>query len=112
MKSASLAELTCATFSGLLHSRFQIHGHTLGPVELELVEVTPHPSGQPTTQNQSDDSFSLIFAGPVHQFLAQQMYRFEHDKLGAFDLFIVPIGKEQNGFQYQAIFNRSPGPGR
>ena len=105
MKSVTLAEMTCATFAELLHSRFQVHGTTQTPVGLELLEATPRPSGQ---QNASTtDSFSLIFAGPLEQFLPQRTYRFEHETLGAFDLFIVPIGKDQNSFQYEATFNRT-----
>jgi hypothetical protein len=29
-----------------------------------------------------------------------------HDKLGEFDLFLVPVAKNENGFQYEAVFNR------
>src|SRR4051794_14464327 len=104
MKSLSFAEMSCATFSALIHSRFRIQGNTPAPVELELVEATPHPSGQP-------GNFSLLFAGPLKQCLPQQTYRFEHEKLGAFDLFIVPVGKDQTGFQFQAIFNSPSSPG-
>ena len=95
MKSVSLAEMACATFVELLHSRFRIHGSG-PPIELELQEATPHQAG----------SFSLIFAGPLTHFLPQRTYRFEHEPL-SFDLFIVPIGQDQNGFQYEAIVNRA-----
>jgi hypothetical protein len=30
----------------------------------------------------------------------------EHDNLGAFDLFLVPIGPEKERMCYQAVFNR------
>jgi hypothetical protein len=30
----------------------------------------------------------------------------EHEVLGSFELFIVPIGKDQNGVMFQALFNR------
>ncbi len=97
MKSVSLAEISCATFVELLHSRFRIQGSGPAPIELELQEATPHQAG----------SFSLIFAGPLTQFLPQRTYRFEHDKPLSFDLFIVPIGQDQHGFQYEAIVNRA-----
>src|SRR2546429_6349472 len=106
MKSVPLAEMSCAKFSGLLHSRFRVQGNTPTPVQLELVEATPHQSGQKTAQTQAG-SFALLFAGPLDQFLPQQTYHFEHEKLGAFDLFIVPTGKDQNSFHYEALFNRS-----
>jgi len=105
MKPVPLTELTYATFADLIHSRFRVHGSAQPPVEIELVEATPQQSSRDTAQAQ-DGNFSLVFAGPLQQFLSQRTYHFEHEKLGAFDLFIVPIGKDQNSFQYEAIFNR------
>ena len=102
MKSVPL-DLSYATFAELLRSRFGVHGEAL--VEIELVEATAHESGRKTAQAQVG-TFSLVFIGPLHQFLPQRTYLIEHDKLGAFDLFMVPIGKDQNGFHYEAVFNR------
>jgi hypothetical protein len=34
------------------------------------------------------------------------MYTFEHDRIGRFELFVVPIGRKPGLFQYQAVFNR------
>ena len=110
MKRVPLTELSYATFAGLLHSKFQVRSNAPAPVEIELVEATAHQSGRETTQAQ-EGRFSLVFAGPLHQFLPQRTYLFEHEKLGAFDLFIVPISKDQNAFHYEAIFNRPVPPG-
>ncbi|MSU58984.1 MAG: hypothetical protein EXS35_12600 [Pedosphaera sp.] len=101
MKSVPLAELSYATFVELLHSKFRVRGSAPAPVEIELVEVTAHQSGQAQSGN-----FALVFTGPLHQFLPQGTYLFEHEKLRAFDLFIVPVGKDQKGFRYEAVFNR------
>jgi len=30
----------------------------------------------------------------------------EHEKLGTFDLFIVPLGPDSAGMRYEVIFNR------
>jgi hypothetical protein len=54
---------------------------------------------------QNSDSFSLLFVGPPENFLHQHTYKFEHKDMGAFDLFIVPVGQRDEGFVYQAIFN-------
>jgi len=109
MKSVPLAEMSYATFARLLHSRFRVRGSDSAAVEIELLEATAHQPGRETTQAQ-EGRFSLVFAGPLDQFLPQRTYLFEHEKLGAFDLFIVPIGKDQNGFHYEAIFNRPAQP--
>jgi hypothetical protein len=36
--------------------------------------------------------------------LPQRIYRIEHATLGAFDLFLVPIGPDAQGLRYQAVF--------
>ncbi len=89
-------KMSYAIFSGLLHSTFRVQGNA-SVTDLELIEATAHGS--------SAKNFSLTFSGPLDQFLPQQTYRIEHKSLGAFDLFIVPIGKDQKSFSYQAIFN-------
>jgi hypothetical protein len=30
----------------------------------------------------------------------------EHDEMGQFDLFLVPIRQDDQGFYYEAVFNR------
>jgi hypothetical protein len=52
------------------------------------------------------ESFSLLFRGPLAPQLAQGTYEFAHDAIGAFALFIVPVGADAEGVRYEAIFNR------
>jgi hypothetical protein len=92
------AELSYATFAELLHTAFQVSDADATAMELTLTEVTMH-GAEATT-------FSLIFTGPLDRFLPQRTYLFEHEKLSPFQLFIVPIGKDAKGFQYEAVFNR------
>ena len=111
MKPVPLAEMSFATFAGLLHSRFRVQASETTSVEVELIEATPHESAGEAAQADVRN-FSLVFVGPSNQFLPQQTYGFAHDKLGTFDLFIVPVGKDRKGFQYEAIFNRPRVPAR
>ena len=92
--------LTCRTFSGLLRTAFRVLLPGSPPLPLELTEVTEHSSSPQV------ESFSLIFRGPLAPRLPQQIHKVEHDKLGAFDLFLVPIGLEKERMCYQAVFNR------
>jgi hypothetical protein len=39
-----------------------------------------------------------------HDLLPQRIYRLEHDELGALDLFLVPIGRDDSGVRYEAVF--------
>ena len=48
-------------------------------------------------------AFSLFFLGPV--LLPQQIYRLTHDGFAdPIDLFLVPVGKDPGGFNYEAVF--------
>ena len=52
------------------------------------------------------ERFSLYFVGPGDFYLPQSIYRMEHDALGTLEIFIVPVGKEEAGYRYEAVFNR------
>jgi len=49
--------------------------------------------------------FSLIFVGKHPQVLEQRLYPFDLAGIGKVDIFLVPIGKDENGVSYQALFN-------
>lgn len=52
------------------------------------------------------ENFSLHFIGREGAPLPQRIYLFDHDSLGALDLFIVPVKQDAEGVHYEAIFNR------
>jgi hypothetical protein len=35
----------------------------------------------------------------------QQIYQVEHPTLGSFELFLVPVGPDEQGMCYEAVFN-------
>ena len=104
MNPTPFTGISFAKFVELLHSKFRVHDGVPQPVEVELVEATPYQTGRDTAPAQTGN-FSLIFAGPLYPFLPQKTYRFEHDMIGAGDLFIVPIGQDKSGYRYEAVFN-------
>jgi hypothetical protein len=55
---------------------------------------------------ERQERFSIFFRGPHGMLLEQKIYTFEHDKMGTFDMFIVPIGVDEDGYTYEAVFNR------
>ena len=94
------ASLTHEAFSQNANSKFQVQNDDNTPVELELVEVTElkvYPQQQ---------EFTLTFRGPLNQFLDQGVRQFTHDQMGQFELFIVPVKQDAEGFYYEAVFNR------
>ena len=95
-----LGNSTIETFSPHLNSRFQMRYGDSQIAELELISVTD--VGSTPRQIQ----FSLVFLAPESAPLWQGIYTLDHDKLGTFSLFLVPIGKDKQGVEYEAIFNR------
>lgn len=83
-----------------MHSIFRLTAGNGKPLELELVSV----SGLLETERQRN--FSAMFLGPLDRPLGQGMYRTEHDRLEAVDLFIVPVNRTEKGYEYEAVFNR------
>ena len=105
-------ELTYDLFARLEKTRFQVLLDEHNRIELELAEVLVLRRGAASaeTTRTNPESFSLTFRGPADRLLPQQTHIFEHEKVGRFNLFIVPLGREAGAIQYQAIFNRMPKP--
>jgi hypothetical protein len=94
------ADLTHEEFSKHLNTRFGIRISEAQLIEVELTEV----SELLITARQ--ERFSLIFRSANDILVAQGLHRFEHDQMGPFDLFIVPVDRDENGTYYEAVFNR------
>ena len=95
-----IENLTKEMFAESLNTKFKLYPEPSGAIEVELVELNESIS------TPKQEQFALLFRGPLDHFLQQRIYRMEHEKLGALDLFLVPVGKDQDGFQYEAVFNR------
>ena len=95
-----LEKMTAATFSEHLNTKFHLHLPSSETLELELIGV----DDLGLTDRQ--ERFSLIFRGPIEYPLPQATYEMVHDKLETFDLFIVPISRDEDGLRYEAAFNR------
>ncbi len=60
-----------------------------GKLLLELASVTVLPGGRPEAKRAP---FSLVFHAPHPIRLPQAIYRLEHERLGAMELFLVQVG--------------------
>jgi len=105
MNHVSLDSFTLATFSPVINTIFRVRANDSTWVELNLARATPPRHSRPDAHDHK--SFSLWFLGPNDQLLVQRLYSFEHDNIGRFDLFIVPVGRSEKGIEYQAVFNRA-----
>jgi hypothetical protein len=98
-----VASLTEKEFSQHVNSKFRVNVGAESGVDLELVEV----KGYMRKENEQTgmERFSIYFQGPGEPHLPQKLYTFQHDQMGEFDLFVVPVGKTEKGFRYEAVFN-------
>ena len=95
-----LAELTHEDFARRLDERFRLHTDTTSH-ELRLFQVKPLGMGMPGGRQP----FSLLFRAPQDALFPQMIYRIENDRMGALDLFLVPLGPDEHGMVYEALFN-------
>lgn len=93
-----LNELTAETFTPLQGHHFRLTPDDSDAFEVELIEVTEGAQGGSRTQ------FSLLFRGGPDPPLVQRIYQLEHEQLGALEIFLVPLGPDDVGQRYEAIF--------
>jgi len=96
-----MTELTIETFQPHAGSTFVLHEAALPPLELTLEAIDPLRRYIETSR----PPFSLIFRCPDMQVLPQETYCLEHPALGEVSIFLVPVGRDASGVQYQAVFN-------
>jgi hypothetical protein len=111
MNMVPLEQLGYEAFVGLVKTGFRVWIDAHDSVDLELSEITPRVVSAGGTARPAYETFALVFLGPAGRLLAQQIYLFESEKLGRFELFIVPVSRDQSGARYQATFNRLAKPG-
>jgi hypothetical protein len=101
-----LETFTLATFAPHRSETFRIHPEGSLPFDAELIaaDALGGDSAGGGEQAGRRAPFSLVFRGPTTPVLPQRIYRIEHPEIGAFDLFLVPIGPDSAGMRYEAIF--------
>lgn len=90
-------------FARLLNQTFHIQADLPEPLACELIEVNKLGSKKKKGQ-AGRRPFSVIFHGPVDPILSQRIYQVSHEKLGVLELFLVPVGQDKKGIQYEALF--------
>ena len=100
-----LESLQSSDFTPLLNQTFRIRTAANELLDVELVEVTEMGSGTAGCGNAPERRpFSIVFRGPMDVLIPQNIYEIEHEKLGTISLFMVPIGPDQKGMRYEAVF--------
>ncbi len=88
------------TFIDYLKDEFQVQDRQPDEFSIRLVGISDR------SVSPRQECFTLLFRGPAAYFLPQGIHTLKHNQLGEFDLFLVPIAKDQQGYQYEAVFNR------
>lgn len=95
-----LNELKHEHFSRLVDQPFIIK-HDRGTLVVTLIEAKRFGTGERAGLR---DPYSLIFRSSERGHLPQHIYEVSHATLGDHELFLVPIGSDEQGMRYQAIF--------
>lgn len=95
-----LATLNIEDFAPFVGQAFQVGGLE-PPAALHL----DNASAARSSSGASRASFALLFRGPLQPPLPQGTYALRHPTRGPLDIFLVPVGADTQGLQYEAIFN-------
>ena len=94
-----LAQLKPPMLAEHVGSAFEVLDDPSNVFCLTLTEVAGH------IQTERNETFSLLFHGPLERFMPQGIHKLKHPKLGELEIFLVPIAQDKEGFQYEAVFN-------
>jgi hypothetical protein len=92
--------LTQKAFADQINTKFTLLVEGLDPVELKLGRVSD------LIASNGAEAFSIVFKGPREFVLRQNTYRLEHDVMGTLSILLVPVGMDEQGTDYEAVFNR------
>ena len=93
----SLPGLT--SFTEQIGLTFKVIDFSPVPFELTLVRVVEH------AKTEHSEAFSVFFLGPTDCFMPQGIQKIRHEQLGELEIFLVPVAKTKDGFEYEAAFN-------
>jgi hypothetical protein len=108
----SLDRMSYAALAGQINTSFRVRVTPHRFVELTLLKAplgppTPQRPGRRLPWDAANEKFSLIFSGPKDAPLASAIQRFEHPRLGSFEMSIGQIGADHpERIRYEAVFNR------
>lgn len=88
-------------FNSCLNQPFTLELNDSSVYSVKLISVDKHP-GSATMGDH--EPFSVVFRGNSNTVLEQQIYLIKHGTLGDMELFIVPIGPDDEGMRYEAVF--------
>ena len=98
-----LINATHEDFEACLEEAFIVKSETGAGSELRLIEVKTLGTIDPNLNTRQP--FSLLFRGPLEPAFQQQILELENSTVGEISLFLVPVGADEEGVLYDAMFN-------
>jgi hypothetical protein len=97
-----LETFTIETFRPRLGELFHVRVDEEMRLPIKLTDVFPW--GADAAAGGDRVPFSLIFHTVPQGIFPQSTYRVEHEQLGPFEIFLTPIGPDERGMRYEAVF--------
>jgi len=93
-------ELTRDDYAANLNTDFVVEFNPEMKITMQLIEATE------VLERFRQRTYSLLFQAPADTPIAQGMLNIEHEKLGQFNIFLVPVGKDDRGVLFESVFNQ------
>ena len=102
----TLDTLTIEAFQPRVGNLFRIRLSPDSAIEAELIEARAlgDPGRPPAGKLARREPFALSFRTTQKGALPQRIYQVEHDEMGSYEIFLVPIGPDGTGMVYEAVF--------
>lgn len=94
-----LEQIKPTTLTAYVGSQFEVLENLPNPLSITLTNIVEH------AKTERQEVFSLFFHGPSDIYLEQRTYRLKHQEFGELEIFLVPVGKDKDGFEYESVFN-------
>jgi hypothetical protein len=108
----SLDQISYPALAGQINTLFRVRLCAGRTVDFKLLKAPLAPRTRVTLGRRlpgdvGNEKFSLIFSGPKDELIEPAIYRFEHEQLGRFDMYIGQIGtRAMDCVRYETVFNR------
>ena len=94
-----LAQIKPTIMAEYVGTQFEVLDDPSSVFCLTLTNVVEH------MKTERVEAFSLFFRGPSEPHMLQGIHNLKHHHLGELSIFLVPVGRDQAGFQYESVFN-------
>lgn len=111
-KDQSLERMSYSALAAQVNTAFLVRLPPGRAVELTLLKAplarpSRYAPGRRPPGDAGHEKFSLIFDGPKDALIEPAIHRFEHPRLGWFEMSITQIGAcDDQRVRYEAVFNR------